>query len=159
MKTPSIVQQNFVPEPVPLDDLPPPIRESVRTVLEHPTLSSRGPLEAFRCRPALDYWLLDHPDLAMHLWRSGSEMHRDSSPRRRQLLLEIEQNGEMHWQTVVRTAKQDRVWYAEGRVEARVMLPSVTSAPSVVLNHQEGTDGGGKPAVRPADPDMIFAHR
>src|SRR5690348_7380152 len=59
------VAQGFLPAPVPLDQLEPAARERVRAVLEHPTLSSRGPLEAFRCRPALYFWLLDHPDQAV----------------------------------------------------------------------------------------------
>ncbi|MHB1424317.1 MAG: hypothetical protein ACYC3I_14175 [Gemmataceae bacterium] len=145
---PPVVQQSFASAPVPLDDLPPPIRDSVRTVLEHPTLSSHGPLEAFHCRPSVYYWLLDHPDLAMHLWRSlGAkcteiQAHGDGS-----FFWKDAQNGEMHWQTVVRTAKQ-RVWYAEGRVKAGMMLPAVSVRAVVVLNHQEGSDGSGKPAVR-----------
>src|SRR5690242_2104880 len=66
---PSAPAQGFFPIPVPLEELTPPLRERVRSVLEHPTLSSRGPLEAFHCRPALYYWLLDHPDVAVRLWR------------------------------------------------------------------------------------------
>jgi hypothetical protein len=154
VRTP-VVQQGFIPAPVPLDELAPPIRERVRTVIEHPTLSSRGPLEAFHCRPALYYWLLDHPDIAVYLWRGlgakctdiqslgdGSFMWRDA------------QSGEVHWQTIVRTPKQ-RVWYAEGRVKAGLMLPAVSIRAVVVLNHQEGSDGKGKPAMR-HQMDMIL---
>jgi hypothetical protein len=145
----------FVPAPVPLDELSSPIRERVRTVLERPTLSSRGPLEAFHCRPAVYYWLLDHPDSAMRFWRGlgakctdiqctgdGSFMWKDS------------QYGEVHWHTVVRTAKQ-RVWYAEGRVKPGVMLPAVSIQAVVVLNHEEGHDGNGGPAIR-HQMDMIL---
>lgn len=143
-----VAPQGFVPAPVPLDQLAPPIRERVRSVIEHPTLSSRGPLEAFHCRPTLYYWLLDHPDVAMRLWRGLGAKCTDIQARGDgSFLWKDAQNGEVHWQTIVRTPRQ-RVWYAEGRVKAGVMLPSVSVHAVVVLNHQEGTDGKGKPAVR-----------
>lgn len=143
-----IVQQGFYPAPVPLDELPPPLRDRVRTVLEHPTLSSRGPLEAFRCRPGLYYWLLDHPDLAMHLWRGLGAKCIDIHPiGEGSFAWKDAQHGEMHWQTIVHNAKQ-RVWYAEGRVKPGIMLPSVSVRAVVVLNHQEGSDSKGKAAVR-----------
>ena len=140
--------QGFVAAPVPLDELAPPMRERVRAVLEHPTLSSRGPLEAFHCRPGLYYWLLDHPDLAVRLWRGlGAKCTDIAALGENSFIWKDAQNGEVHWQTVVRSARQ-RVWYAEGRVKPGVMLPAVPIRAVVVLNHQEGTDGGGKPAVR-----------
>lgn len=150
-----IIQQGFIPAPVPLDELPPPLRERVRTVLEHPTLSSRGPLEAFHCRPGLYYWLLDHPDLAMHLWRGLGAKCIDIQARGDGgFSYKDAQNGEVHWHTIVRTPKQ-RVWYAEGRVKPGLMLPAVSIRAVVVLNHQEGSDGKGKPAVR-HQMDMIL---
>ena len=119
MKTPSIVQQNFVPEPVPLDDLPPPIRESVRTVLEHPTLVLAGPAGSFRCRPVLYYWLLDHPD-----WRRiyGESLGAKCTD------IQAQGEGNFFWKDprmgrcigtrwLVRPCSR-RVWYAEGRVKA-----------------------------------------
>ncbi len=149
------VKQSFHPAPVPLDDLAPPIRERVRTVIEHPTLSSRGPLEAFHCRPVLYYWLLDHPDLAVRLWRGLGAKCSDIQARGDgSFMWKDAQNGEMHWQTVVRSGKQ-RVWYAEGRVKPGLMLPAVSVRAVVVLNHQEGSDGSGKPAVR-HQMDMIL---
>jgi hypothetical protein len=147
--------QSFVPAPVPLDELHPSVRESVRAVLEHPTLSSRGPLEAFHCRPSVYFWLLDHPDLAMHMWRGlGAKCTEIQARSDGSFFWKDAQNGEMHWQAVVRTAKQ-RVWYAEGRVKAGIMLPAVSVRAVVVLNHQEGSDAGGKPAIR-HQMDMIL---
>src|SRR5262245_26407345 len=78
---PAAPSQGVVSAPVPLDELPPGARERVRVVLEHPTLASRGPLEAFHCRPALYYWLLDHPDLAVRLWRGLGARCTDIYPR------------------------------------------------------------------------------
>jgi hypothetical protein len=152
---PRITQQGFIPAPVPLDELAPPIRDRVRVVLEHPTLSSRGPLEAFRCRPSIYFWLLDHPDVAMRLWRSlGAKCSDIHALGEGNFAWRDAQNGEVHWQTIVRTGKQ-RVWYAEGRVKAGPLLPAVSLRAVVVLNHQEGSDGKGKPAVR-HQMDMIL---
>jgi hypothetical protein len=138
-----------------LDELPSGVRERVRAVLEHPTLSSRGPLEAFHCRPALYYWLLDHPDLAVRLWRGLGARCTDIYPRGEgSFIWKDAQSGEVHWDTVLRTAHQ-RVWYAEGKVRPGVLLPSVSIRAVVVLNHQEGTDGNGKPAIR-HQMDMIL---
>jgi hypothetical protein len=145
---PAAPAQGFVAAPVPLDELPPGVRERVRAVLDHPTLSSRGPMEAFHCRPALYYWLLDHPDLAVRLWRGLGARCTDIYPRGEgSFTWKDAQSGEVHWDTVLRTARQ-RVWYAEGKVRPGVLLPSVSIRAVVVLNHQEGTDGSGKPAVR-----------
>src|SRR5262249_10346730 len=48
-----------------LDQLP----ERARQVVEQPTLYCHGPSEVFVGRPALYYWLLDHPDRAALAWR------------------------------------------------------------------------------------------
>src|SRR5262249_30072629 len=53
----------------PAEELAPGVRERVARLLEQPTLSARGPAEAFYCRPAVYYWLLDHPDLGVRMWR------------------------------------------------------------------------------------------
>jgi hypothetical protein len=144
----AIASPGFVTAPVPLDELPPGVRERVRAVLEHPTLSSRGPLEAFHCRPPLYYWLLDHPDLAVRLWRGLGARCTDIYPRGEgSFTWKDAQSGEVHWDTVLRTARQ-HVWYAEGKVRPSLMLPSVSIRAVVVLNHEEGNDAGGKPAVR-----------
>jgi hypothetical protein len=148
MPRPAVPSQGFVAAPVPLDELAPAMRERVRGVMDHPTLSSRGPLEAFHCRPILYYWLLDHPDLAVRLWRGLGAKCTDIQPRGDGgFIWKDAQNGEVHWQTVLRTPRQ-RVWYAEGKVRPSVMLPSIPVRAVVVLNYQEGTDGSSKPAVR-----------
>jgi hypothetical protein len=138
----------FITPPVALDEVPPAVRERVRLVMEHPTLASRGPLEAFHCRPPLYFWLLDHPDLAVRLWRGIGAKCTDIYAAGEGRFSWLDgQNGEIHWDTVLRTARQ-RVWYAEGKVRPSVMLPAVTVSAVVVLNHQEGSDGNGRPAIR-----------
>src|SRR2546428_7780562 len=47
---------------IPLDRLPPKVRDGVRRVLDQPTLFAHGPAEVFRARPSFYCWLLDHPD-------------------------------------------------------------------------------------------------
>jgi hypothetical protein len=134
--------------PVPLEELPPAMRERVRNVLDHPTLSARGALEAFNCRPALYFWLLDHPDLAVRLWRGLGAKCSDIQARGNGgFTFKDAQNGEVHWETILRTPRQ-RIWYAEGKVRSGKMLPSIPVHAVVVLNHQEGTDSEGKPAIR-----------
>ncbi|MGH7225904.1 MAG: hypothetical protein ACRELF_22015 [Gemmataceae bacterium] len=151
---PAVVQGNF-PAPLPLEQLPSPIREQVRSVLEHPTLAAHGQLEAFHCRPTLYYWLLDHPDQAARMWRGlGAKCVNIQGVGDGAFAWKDAHNGEVHWQTIVRTPRQ-RVWYAEGNVRPGIMLPSVPIRVVVVLNHQDGTDGKGKPAVR-HQMDMIL---
>jgi hypothetical protein len=143
-----VIQQSFIPARVPLNELPSSLRECVRVVLEHPTLSSRGPLEAFRCRPRLYYWLLDHPDVAANLWRGlGAKCIDISASDDGCFSWNNMQIGEVHWQTILRHDEQ-RVWYVEGRVKAGPMMPSLSFHAVLVLNHQEGSDSEGNPAVR-----------
>jgi hypothetical protein len=145
---PTAPPQDFVPLPVPLEDLAPTVRERIRAVLAHPTLSSRGPLEAFNCRPTLYFWLLDHPDLAVRLWRGlGAKCTDIQQHGEGHFLWKDSQNGEIHWETVLRTPRQ-RIWYAEGKVRSGLLLPSVPVRAVVVLHHQEGTDSSGRQAIR-----------
>src|SRR5262245_40737831 len=71
------------PRPGPLAGRPAEVRPRARAVLERPTLRARGPAETFACQPALYGWLLDHPDLAVRMWRClGAEctdIHADGS--------------------------------------------------------------------------------
>jgi hypothetical protein len=138
----------FAPARIPLEDLPDGVRERVRAVVEQPTLSAHGPVEAFRCRPATYSWLLDHPDQAARLWqllgarcaeiedRGGGRFGwRDAS------------GSDIQWETVLRGPRQ-RVWYAEGRARPGLLLPAVPVRAVVLLEHAEGKDRAGHPAVR-----------
>jgi hypothetical protein len=138
----------FAPAQVPLQELPDGARERVRAVVEQPTLSAHGPVEAFRCRPATYHWLLDHPDQAARMWRllgapcaeiedrgGGRFGWRDGS------------GSDIQWETVLRGPRQ-RVWYAEGRARPGLLLPAVPVRAVVVLEHAEGNDRAGHAAVR-----------
>ncbi len=133
---------------VPLEELPPTVRERVRKVLEHPTLSARGPAEAFCCKPLLYYWLLEHPDQAVRLWRGiGAQCMDIQNLGGGRFAWHDPQAGEVHWETVLR-GPQQRIWYAEGEVKPAPLLPAASVRAVVVLHHVEGSDREGKPAMR-----------
>jgi hypothetical protein len=133
---------------VPPEELPPAFRAGVTRVLEHPTLCTRGPAEAFRCRPDVYQWLLEHPDLAARLWRGlGAQCAAIESIGEGRFRWVDPQAGEIRWQTVQCTPRQ-RVWYAEGRVRPAPWLPATGVQAVVVLQYVEGTDRAGRPALR-----------
>jgi len=43
--------------------------EKVRSVITEPTLSAKGPAEAFNCNPATYEWLLENPHHAVTMWK------------------------------------------------------------------------------------------
>jgi hypothetical protein len=133
---------------VPLEELHPAIRERVRKVLEHPTLSARGPAEGFCCSPLLYYWLVEHPDQASRLWRGlGAQCTHIANDGGGRFSWQDPQAGEIHWETVLRGPHM-RVWFAEGEVKPAPLLPSSKVQAVLVLHYVEGHDGEGKPALR-----------
>jgi hypothetical protein len=139
---------SFPPARVPLEELPPAVRERVRKVLDHPTLSARGPAEGFCCSPLLYYWLVEHPDQAVRLWRGlGAQCTDIYNQGGGRFAWQDAQAGEVHWETVLRGPHQ-RVWYAEGSVKPAPLLPAAAVQAVLVLHHVEGHDGEGRPALR-----------
>src|SRR6516164_5615380 len=59
----------FAPARVAVEEVPAPVRDKVRGVLDQATLTARGPVEVFTCRPEVYFWLLENPDQAVRLWR------------------------------------------------------------------------------------------
>src|SRR4051812_18421283 len=53
--------------PVPIELLPPGVRENVTKVVGQPTLTAHGPAEEFRA--GVYEWLIDHPDRTAVAWR------------------------------------------------------------------------------------------
>src|ERR1700752_1005800 len=53
--------------PVPIELLPPGVRENVTKVVAQPTLTAHGPAEEFRA--GIYEWLVDHPDKTAVAWR------------------------------------------------------------------------------------------
>jgi hypothetical protein len=133
---------------VPVEELPPAVREPVRKMLERPTLSARGPAESFHCRPSLYRWLLDHPDQAVRLWlRLGAQCPDIRCEGPGCFWWHDPQIGDLRWQTVVQTAHK-RVWYAEGKVRPAPLLPASTIRAVVTLLYSDGADDEGRPIVR-----------
>lgn len=134
--------------PIPLEQMTPQAQRLVLAVLQQPTLTAHGPTEAFLCRPALYYWLVDHPDQAAHIWLGlGAKCAGIESLGEGHFRWHDAQMGEMRWDTVLRTPHQC-IWYAYGKVRPGPLLPYVIARGVVVLSFVEGADTQGHPAVR-----------
>jgi hypothetical protein len=133
---------------VPLEAIPPGLRDSVRLVLEHPTMSVPGPSELFRGRPGLYHWFIDHPEQALETWRRlgakctevkpvgpGRWRWRDGS------------GSEVYWMTIYAT-QHVRVWYAEGKARPGPLLPLLPVRAVAVLRFTDGQDYIGHAVIQ-----------
>jgi hypothetical protein len=131
-----------------LQELPAQLREKARPVLEKPTLATHGVDEVFPCNPLVYYWLLDHPDLAVPMWRRlGAQCMAIADRGAGWFGWTDGRDSEVHWQTVQQTPHL-RVWYAEGNVRPASMLPLVPLRAVVVLHFTEGQDARGRALIR-----------
>lgn len=147
-RVPSRGPRAFVPHTIPLDSLPAGQRETVRRVMEHPTLASNGPVEVFRGSPTLYDWLLDHPDRAVRMWRRlGARCMEITDCGGGRFGWTDGQGSEVHWEAVVRGPRL-RVWYAEGGVRPDGLLPRVALRAVVVLRFTEDEAGVGRAEIR-----------
>jgi hypothetical protein len=138
----------FAMTPVPLERLAPQMRDKVRRVMERSTLTSAGRPESFACQPALYYWLLDHPNQCVGLWKQLGARVTNIAERGNGSFVWVDgQGSEVRWGTVLQTPEL-RVWYAEGRVKPGVLLPSAQVQAVVVMRHQEIEGGKGKQGIR-----------
>jgi hypothetical protein len=119
----------------------------VRAVLERPTLATRGPSEVFTCRPEHYYWLLDHPDQAVRLWRLLGIKCAAIADRGGYFTWDDGKGSRMRWQEVHRSSER-LVLFAEGRVDPGFLLPTTSVQAVIVVYHTEGTDATGRPAMR-----------
>jgi hypothetical protein len=135
------------PVVVPLDQVPAPVRERVRVVLQQPTLTTHGPPETFVCQPAMYYWLLDHQDRAAAAWRRlGARCVDITDCGGGRFGWSDGHGSDVHWDEVHR-GPNARVWYAEGVVRAGLFLPAVPVRAVVVLRHTEGRGEAGRPVM------------
>jgi hypothetical protein len=132
---------------VPLDELAPEIRARVSAVLEHPSFRTRGRLETFTCQPSVYYWLLDHPDLAVRLWRLLGAKCTDIIPEGDDRFVWKDGPSSIHWDTVLKKPGL-RVWYAEGEVRPGLLLPSAPVRAVAVLHYSEGKAKDGRPSLQ-----------
>jgi hypothetical protein len=134
--------------PLPLEEVPAAVRERVRKVVEHPTLSTRGPVEAFVCQPQTYHWLLEHPDRAVAAWRRLGATVTDVTDRGNGRFGWSDGAGsDIHWDTVASNGKM-RVWFAEGRVCPGLPLPALPVQAVVVIRYAESRDGSDRPVLR-----------
>jgi hypothetical protein len=134
--------------PVPLEQLPYPVGDHVRQVLEHPTFHATGPAESFLCNPQQYHWFLEHPDRAVAAWRRLGAKCIDIQDRGNGRFGWSDTLGsDVSWTTVYRDAGM-RVWYAEGSVRAGKMLPLLPIRAVVVLRYAVLSDQSGQPFVR-----------
>src|SRR5262249_32317110 len=133
---------------VPLDQLPPHVRDGARRALDKPTVYSRGPAEAFACDPAVYYYFLDHPDRAVNAWRRlGAKCLNITDRGNGRFGWSDEYGSDIVWETVYRSPGL-RIWYAEGKARPSAMLPLVPVRAVVLMHHVEGRDRTGNPAIR-----------
>jgi hypothetical protein len=132
----------YGPAPVPLDALPPALRESVARVVQKPTLSAHGPAEEFR--GGLYDWLLDHPDRAAVAWRRlGVPCVPITDRGQGRFGWADGQGSELTWLTAW-SGPGVRVWYAEGVAKPGPLLPVMPVRAVAVLRHSRRRDADGR---------------
>lgn len=132
---------------IPWEQIAPKQRASLRRVLEHPTLTVRGPLEVFRGQGAFYHWLLDHPDQGVLLWRALGARCMDIKPQNDGRWLWTDNQGtSLTWHTVYRDVDR-RIWYAEGSSHASFWLPAIPARAIVILHHATARDTLGRPLI------------
>jgi hypothetical protein len=126
---------------VPLQEIPPAIRDQVHEMLEHPTVFGRGPAEAFAGQAELYEWLLDHPDKGVQAWRRlGARCTEITDQGEGKFAWTDGHGSEIRWHTIYQNAAL-RVWLAEGKVRPGLLLPAVPVQMIVVLRHGKRPDG------------------
>src|SRR5947207_15664 len=94
-----------------------PTRQNPRPMSWPSPPASRGRRESENAAgdPALDEWLLDHPDRAVHAWRRlGAVCTEVTVLPNGWFGCGDGRGGEVHWTTVY-DGPELRIWYAEGK--------------------------------------------
>jgi hypothetical protein len=114
--------------------------QRARQVMAKPTLFCHGPAEVFVGRPALYYWLLDHPDRGAQAWRRLGAPCLGITERAPGRFGWTDSAGsDVSWETVYRDGGT-RVWYAEGKVRPFLFFPSFPVRVVVVLRYTDAPD-------------------
>jgi hypothetical protein len=133
---------------VQLEALPPALRDSVRFVLERPTMVVPGPSEVFRGQPALYHWYVDHPDEAVATWRRlGAKCTEVTTAGPGRWRWRDGSGSEVYWTTVYATPHV-RVWYAQGSARPGPLLPLLPVRAVAVLRFTDGHDYVGHPVIQ-----------
>lgn len=132
--------------PVPIELLPPGVRENVTKVVSQPTLVAHGPAEEFRA--GIYEWLVDHPDRTAVAWRRlGVPCVGIGDLGNGRYSWSDGQGSDLTWQTIVH-AGEARVWYAEGHAKPGPMLPVMPVKAVCVLRFEKRSDIDGNIIVR-----------
>lgn len=122
---------------VPLHQVTPAFQESVKGILEKPTLSARSQPESFSADVDAYQYFLDHPERAVAAWRKLNAKCVSIQAHGNQQFSWSDENGsEVAWRTVLKQPEM-RVWYAEGKVKPGPLLPIVPVKVVVVLRCQQ----------------------
>lgn len=132
---------------IPLESIAPGVRDKVQSVLERPALTAKGQPETFQAESHLYRWLLDHPDLAVKLWRQVGAKVAEIQDRGDGVYVFHDEQNEVYWHSVLR-APGMHVWYAEGKVKPASLLPLTSFRAVAVMSYREGKDTTNHDAVR-----------
>ena len=147
-KTTSTVRTPGVRLPVSLDDAPRAVREAVIEVIDKAVVSARTDPDDFTASPAFYEWLLDHPDRVSLAWRRLKIGAVDIEAKADGKFSWADGNGgELVWSTVAK-GKEGRIWFAEGKVKAGTVVPSVPVRAVAVVKHSYSKTDADKPRVR-----------
>jgi hypothetical protein len=141
-------QQSGAMPRVPLESLAPAMRERVAHVLERPAFTSKGPSETFQAEGHVYRWLLEHPDMAVKLWKQiGAKVSEIHDRGDGVFVWRDENQGEVNWHTAIR-APGLHVWYAEGKIKPAALIPMTSFRAVAIMTYHEGKDTKGKDAIR-----------
>jgi hypothetical protein len=132
---------------IPLDAMPADLRAGVQSVLEQPSLSSKGPVETFNANASTYRWLLEHPGTGVKLWRLLGARVTDIVEREGMYFWNDGQGSDMRWRIVYRDSGT-QAWYAEGKAKPSFLIPATSFRAFVVLKYTTGKDFADKPAIR-----------
>ena len=139
---------SFAMPRVPVEALPAAVRDRVRRVVDHPTLSASGPTETFSCQPRTYHWLMDHPEQTARLWSLLGARVTDIEDRGGGRFGWRDARGsDLSWETVLE-APGLRIWYAEGKVRPGLLLPSAHVQAVVTVHYEPAKDSRGRTGLR-----------
>jgi hypothetical protein len=128
--------------PVPLDNIPANLRESIAKVVRDPTLSAHGTGEEFAAGPY--DWLLEHPDRVARAWRRIGVPCVDIKPQADGKFAYTDPDGSnISWVTAYRGPNM-RIWYADGQAKPAPTVPLIPVRAVAVLRHSRRTDENGQ---------------
>jgi hypothetical protein len=140
--------QKIAAAQVPYAHLPEPLRSKVATLLEKPTLYTRGPVEAFPCRPAFYVWLLDRPHLVSRAWKAlGAQCAPIEATGNGSFVARHPTSGELRWQEIFKEPGQ-QIWYAEGTGRPALLMPVMSLRAIILLQYEPVHGADGRVGIR-----------